>query len=83
MAFFKGHGVGMQNYFCKPTSPATIAFVLFTPQATLFNESGKQLTTLFFPPNPQEVNLDPTVIGNRQIRVTWEDSRDTSTVWAN
>ncbi len=80
--FFQGHGVGTQNYFCKPTGPATVGFVLFTPQATLFNENGKQLITHFFSPNPFEANVDPTVIGNRQIRVTWQDSRDSSSVWA-
>ena len=55
---------------------------MFTPQATLFNENGKQLTTHFFSPNPFEANIDPTVIGNFQIRVTWQDSRDSSSVWA-
>jgi hypothetical protein len=55
---------------------------LFTPQAALFNQNGKQLTSHFFSPNPFEANLDPTVIGNRQIRVTWQDSRDSSIVWA-
>ena len=80
--FFKGHGVGTQNYICKPTGPTTVGFVLFTPQATLFNENGKQLTSHFFSPNPLEANVDPTVIGNFQIRVTWRDSRDSSSVWA-
>jgi hypothetical protein len=80
--FFKGHGVGTQNYICKPTGPTTVGFVLFTPQATLFNENGKQLTTHFFSPNPFEANVEPTVIGNREIRVTWQDSRDSSSVWA-
>lgn len=80
--FFKGHGVGTQNYICKPTGPTTLGFVLFTPQATLFTDRGKQLTTHFFSPNPDEANVDPTVIGDRQIRVTWEHSIDTSTIWA-
>ena len=80
--FFKGHGVGTQNYICKPTSPTTFGFVLFTPQATLFTERDKQLTTHFFSPNPDEPNIDPNVIGDRQIRVTWEHSIDTSTIWA-
>jgi len=80
--FFEGRGVGTQNYICKPTGPTTVGFALFTPQATLFNQNGKQLTTHFFSPNPEEANLDPTVIGNRQIRATWQDSRDSSSVWA-
>src|SRR5439155_1879600 len=56
--------------------------VLFTPQATLSNDRGKQLTTHFFSPNPFEANIDPTVVGDRAIRATWQDSRDSSTVWA-
>ena len=79
----KGHGVGTQNYIClpcpNPTTPATacpdasgFAWLLFTPEATLFNDHGKQLTTHFFSPNPEE---DGT------IRATWQDSRDSSIVW--
>jgi hypothetical protein len=45
---------------------------LFTPQATLFGELNEQLTTHFFSPNPAEDFL---------VRATWQDSRDTSTVW--
>jgi hypothetical protein len=48
----------------------------------LFNRNGKQLTTHFFSPNPFEANTDPTQIGDRMIRATWQDSRDTSRVWA-
>ena len=80
--FFKGHGVGTQNYICRPTGATTFGFVLFTPQATLFTGKGKELITHFFSPNPDEANVDPNVIGDRQIRVTWEHSIDTSTIWA-
>ena len=80
-AFLVGHGVGTQNYVCRP-SGSGFAFVLFTPQATLFKDNDKQLITHFFSPNPFEANTDPTVVGDRRIRVTWEDSKDTSTVWA-
>jgi uncharacterized protein DUF3455 len=69
--FLKGHGVGTQNYICVP-SGSGFAFTLFTPQATLFNEFAKQVTTHFFSPNPHE---------HGTIRATWEHSRDTSTVW--
>jgi uncharacterized protein DUF3455 len=69
---FVGHGVGTQNYVCLP-SGSTFAWTLFTPEATLFNDKGKQLTTHFFSINPFEPGI---------IRATWEDSRDTSTVWA-
>ena len=70
--FRLGHGVGTQNYICVP-SGAGVAFQLFTPEATLFSDSGRQLTTHFFSPNP----IEPGV-----VRATWEDSRDTSMVWA-
>ena len=80
VAFLEGHGVGTQNYICRP-SGSGVKFVLFTPQATLFNDDGKQLTTHFFSPNPFEANTDPTVVGDRMIRATWQHSRDTSTVW--
>ena len=71
-AFLEGHAVGTQNYVCQP-SGAGFAFVLFTPQATLFNDADHQLIIHFFSPNPDE---------NGTIRATWENSRDTSTVWA-
>ena len=82
-AFLVGHAVGTQNYICLPcpnplTPPAMcpasgFAFALFTPQATLFDGADEQVVTHFFSPNPFE---------NGTIRATWEDSRDTSTVWA-
>ena len=83
-AFLVGHAVGTQNYIClpcpNPTTPAAaacpdasgFAWLLFTPEATLFNDRGKQLMTHFFSPNPDE---DGT------IRATWQDSRDSSIVW--
>src|SRR5262249_27773587 len=73
-AFFLGRGVGTQNYVCAPTNVlGRVAYTLFTPQATLFTDQGDQLTTHFFSPNPVESGV---------IRATWEDSGDTSTVWA-
>ena len=74
-AFLLGRGVGTQNYVCQPSpSIGHVAWTLFTPQATLFSDQGEQLTTHFFSPNPVE--------GGLIVRATWEDSRDTSTVWA-
>src|SRR5215467_1574023 len=64
--FLEGHGDGTQNYVCRPTANGGFAFVLFTPQATLFNDDFKQLITHFFSPNPAEVNTDPTVVTDRQ-----------------
>jgi Protein of unknown function (DUF3455) len=73
-AFLLGHGVGTQNYVCLPSrSIGHVDWTLFTPQATLFSDLGDQLTTHFSSPNPDEGEI---------VRVTWEDSRDTSTVWA-
>ena len=78
--FLLGRGVGTQNYVCSPCDPTTancplgVAFTLFTPQATLFDDFGDQLTTHFSSPNPVEGGI---------IRVTWQDSRDTSRVWAS
>lgn len=72
--FLLGHGVGTQNYICQPAaSLGRVAWTLFTPQATLFSDDAEQLTTHFFSINPEEPNT---------VRVTWEDSRDTSTIWA-
>jgi hypothetical protein len=79
--FLVGHGVGTQNYVCVPstTSASGFAFSLFTPEATLFNKEGKQLITHFFSPN-SDPTVKPPEAGT--IRVTWEDSRDSSRVWA-
>ena len=42
-AFLVGHAVGTQNYVCAPsaTSDTGVAYVLFTPEATLFNDEGR------------------------------------------
>lgn len=73
-AFLLGHGVGTQNYICQPAaSVGRVAWTLFTPQATLFNDDAEQLTTHFFSLNPEEPGI---------VRVTWEHSGDTSTIWA-
>jgi hypothetical protein len=70
--FLVGHGVGTQNYVCLP-SGAGFAGSIFTPEATLFANGEKQLTTHFFGPNPDEDDV---------VRAAWQHSRDTSTVWA-
>ena len=74
------HAVGTQNYVCKP-SGAGVAYVLFTPEATLFGDDGGQVITHNFSPNPFEPNTDPKVVANGTIRATWQ-YRDTSIVWA-
>lgn len=70
--FLVGHGFGTQNYVCLPSGTG-VAYSLFTPEATLFNDGSHQLITHFFSPNPEEKGT---------IRATWEHSRDSSMVWA-
>ena len=73
-AFLLGRGVGTQNYICQPAaSLGRVDWTLFTPQATLFSDEREQLITHFASPNPDEGGV---------VRVTWEHSQDTSTVWA-
>jgi hypothetical protein len=71
-AFLIGHAVGTQNYICLPDGAAA-KWVLFGPQATVFDDHGRQLMTHFLSPNPAESNA---------LRATWMDSDRTSSVWA-
>ena len=82
-AFLKGLAVGTQNYICLSCpnliTPATMcpvfgfAWAFFGPQATLFDDDDKQVTTHFLSANPDE---------NGTSRPTWQHSKDTSAVWA-
>jgi len=68
------HAVGTQNYVCRTiATPPGFAWAPFGPQATLFTNYGRQTATHFLSPNPDEGGL---------ARPTWQDSRDTSSVWA-
>jgi hypothetical protein len=80
--FLGTHAVGTQNYVCRP-SGAGFAYVLFTPEATLFSDDGGQIITHYFSPNPNPLdpNTDPKVAADGAIRATWQ-YKDTSTVWA-
>src|SRR5512139_1264944 len=71
--FLGTHAVGTQNYVCRP-SGAGVAYVLFTPEATLFGEDGGQAITHNFSPNPnpKDPNTDPKVVANGAIRATWQ-----------
>ena len=71
-AFLEGHAIGTQNYICLP-SGSDFAWILFGPQATLFDDSDKQVTTHFLSPNPDEDDVP---------RPVWQHSKDTSGVWA-
>ena len=75
-AFLVGHATGTQNYICLPAGTG-FAFALFTPEATLFSHDQQVITHHNSPNNNP---FDPSDKG--VIRATWEDSRDTSTVWA-
>jgi hypothetical protein len=81
--YLLGHGVGTQNYVCAPSASSSsgVAYLLFTPEATLFNDDLKELTTHFFSPNPFEKNGNPALVADGPIRATWQ-ATDTSTVWA-
>jgi Protein of unknown function (DUF3455) len=71
-AFLEGGAIGTQNYICLP-SVSGFAWILFGPQATLFNDHDRQVITHFLSPNPDEGGTP---------RATWQHSRDTSAVWA-
>ena len=79
-AFLEGNAVGTQNYICLPTEDG-FQFMLFTPEATLFDSvDGKQVTTHFFSPNTNPVQpANSSELG--KIRATWQHSKDTSIVW--
>ena len=63
--FLEGHAVGTQDYICLP-SGSGFAWTFFGPQATLFNDNDKQVTTHFLSPNPFD---------NGTPSVTWQHSR--------
>jgi hypothetical protein len=71
-AFAIGHAVGTQNYVCLPDG-AGAKWVLFGPQATVFDEGGDQIMTHYLSPNPAE---------GTAARATWQHSSTTSAVWA-
>jgi hypothetical protein len=77
VAYLIGHAIGTQNYVCLP-SGSGVAFVLFTPEATLFDGGNKQIITHYFSPNLNPLPGQDTL---NTIRATWQ-SQDTSTVWA-
>lgn len=69
--FRVAHAVGTQDYVCLSTGWASPAY---GPQATLFNEDNEQILTHFLSAYP---------VGSDFYFPTWQDSRDTSIVWAN
>src|SRR5215216_3604146 len=69
--FRVAHAVGTQDYVCLSTGWASPAY---GPQATLLDDENEQILTHFLSPNPAASNTP---------RPTWQDSHDTSTIWAN
>jgi len=67
-AFLEAHAVGTQNYICLPSG-----WTFFGPQATLFDDLNEQVITHFLSSNPDERGT---------ARATWQDSQDTSAIWA-
>ena len=70
--FLIARASGTQNYICLPSATG-VAWTLFGPQATLFDDDQRQVITHFLSANPGE---------NGTSRPTWQHSRDTSAVWA-
>jgi hypothetical protein len=69
--FRVAHAIGTQDYVCLSTGWASAAY---GPQATLFNDDKEQILTHFLGAYP---------VGSDAYFPTWQDSRDTSTVWAS
>ena len=80
--FLVGHAIGTQNYVCSKSGDG-VKYALFTPEATLFDDDGKQIITHYFSPNPdpRDPNTSAAVVADGAIRATWQD-KDTSTIWA-
>ena len=69
-----GHAVGTQNYICAPAAtPTGVDWLFVGPQATLFDDYGRQITTHYQSKNP---------LKNDALHATWQHSGDTSAVWA-
>lgn len=68
--YLAGHAVGTQGYVCV-TDGATFRWAPFGPQATLFNNDGRQQLTHLLDPAPHSLVPSPA----------WQHSRDSSIVW--
>jgi hypothetical protein len=72
--FRVGHAIGTQNYICAPAPTASgVDWLFLGPQAIVFDEDQKQILTHFLSKNPFK---------NHELHATWQDSRDSSIVWA-
>ena len=70
--FLLAHARGTQNYVCLH-APGGFAWTIFGPQATLFDDDREQVVTHFLSSNPDEGGT---------ARATWQDSGDSSAIWA-
>jgi len=70
--FLVGHAIGTQNYICEVVN-GVIDWLPIGPQATVFDDAFEQMLTHFQSRNPIPPNA---------IQATWQDSKDTSAVWA-
>ena len=70
-AFLIGHAFGSQDYVCA-ASGTSVAFVLITPEAVLFDNPARRVINHFFSPNPVERGT---------IRATWQSTRNSSAFW--
>ena len=68
-AFAIVHAVGTQGYVCLPSGTAA-KWVLFGPQATLFDDEGEQVMTHFLSPNPRGEQHSP-----RDVAALFADQR--------
>jgi hypothetical protein len=75
--YLTGFAVGTQNYICAVTRSGSLDWTFIGPQATLFatahGEPVHQRMTHFLAQNPFEIE---------KFRPTWQDSVDSSRVWA-
>lgn len=69
-------GYGTQNYVCVQKADGTFAWSFFGPQATL-SKNGTQAVTHFL-----STNADTTALDIGKLQASWQDSNDTSKVWA-
>jgi hypothetical protein len=69
--FLIGHAFGSQDYVCA-ASGSSVAFVLTTPEAVLFDNPARRVVNHFFSPNPVEGGT---------IRATWQSTRNSSVFW--
>ena len=71
--FLIGHAIGTQNYVCFVNASGVATWVQYGPQATLFDDRGDEIATHFLSLSPEQVPA---------ARPTWQQSRDSSAVWA-